>query len=327
MTQSLTLDSMRQALGTALIHSALGGFARAQSLRPRNRPSKWGVERIRRVEYGGAGQPAQTLDVYRPLESEGLLPVVLYVHGGGFSILSKESHFQFGLRFAQAGALVFNIDYRLAPKHPYPAGFEDVCAAWLWVLDNAERYGGDPSRIVLAGESAGGGLITSLALATSASFDNAWATEVFQRDAQPVGVIPACPMSQVSEPERYGARRPLPTWIADRIDVIGKRYLRDAAELSSIDLANPLLWLESNATLARELPPFMIPCGSRDAIRSDSDDLHAALVARGQRSSLHLYAGEPHAFHAFPGRPHTATCWSDMLSFLRTHTTLAQRAA
>src|SRR5690606_5988723 len=123
--------------------------------------------------------PEHRLDVYRPAHAEGPRPVVLYVHGGGFRILSKETHWLMGLYFARRGYVVFNIGYRLAPKHPFPAALEDSADALGWVVQNAHRYGGDPTRLVLAGESAGANLVTSLTLACCYRREEPYARRVF----------------------------------------------------------------------------------------------------------------------------------------------------
>src|SRR5207245_9192492 len=106
--------------------------------------------------------------------------------------------------FARAGYAVVNISYRLAPSHPFPAALEDTCAAYLWLAQHGPRHGMDLSRVVVAGESAGGNLVTALALAHS------------MRRAEPVGRagcdagvvpragLPAYAMLPVSESERFG---------------------------------------------------------------------------------------------------------------------------
>jgi acetyl esterase/lipase len=81
--------------------------------------------------------------------------VVLYLHGGGYVICSLNTHRDLVARIALAsGARVLNLDYRLAPEHPFPAAVEDATAAYRWLL--AQNV--DPARIVIAGDSAGGGL-------------------------------------------------------------------------------------------------------------------------------------------------------------------------
>ena len=81
--------------------------------------------------------------------------VVLFTHGGGYAFGSVHTHRDFVARLARAcRARVLGIDYRLAPEHPYPAGIEDTVAAYRWLLGQ----GADPTRVVFAGDSAGGGI-------------------------------------------------------------------------------------------------------------------------------------------------------------------------
>jgi acetyl esterase len=98
--------------------------------------------------------------LYRP-EGEGRLPVVVYLHGGGWAIGTLDSFDTVTRALANAsGAIVVSIGYRLAPEHPFPAGLEDACAALRWVAGHADELGGDPARLAVAGDSAGGNLAT-----------------------------------------------------------------------------------------------------------------------------------------------------------------------
>ena len=104
-----------------------------------------------------------TVDVHIP-KGEGPFPVVVFTHGGGWSTGSSKTHRKLGFRFAEAGLLVFNVNYRLAPEHPFPAGYNDCRQAVAWVRENAEEYDGDVNRLALAGDSAGGLLAASIAV-------------------------------------------------------------------------------------------------------------------------------------------------------------------
>src|SRR5215831_9671074 len=141
-------ESLRRRAGLLVLEAGFRGLARLGKLHPRANPSRHGVEVLRDLPYLPTGAAAHKLDVYRP-ETIGprAQPVVLYIHGGGFRILSKETHWAMGLLFARRGFVVFNVNYRLAPAARFPAAIEDVCAAYLWALENAERFGGDASRI------------------------------------------------------------------------------------------------------------------------------------------------------------------------------------
>src|SRR5262249_2103530 len=143
-------------------------------LHPDANPQRHRIEVERDIPYLPTGDRAHLLDVYRPTSSDGPLPVVLYVHGGGFRILSKDTHWVMGLSFASKGYLVFNINYRLAPRAPFPAALEDTCAAFAWVVRHAARWNGDVGRMVLAGESAGANLVTALSVATSYRRPEPW---------------------------------------------------------------------------------------------------------------------------------------------------------
>jgi acetyl esterase len=115
-------------------------------------------------EIPGAGGPMR-VRIYRPDNDGNPLPVFLFIHGGGFVIGSIESRDpQCRLIARDTPCIVVSVDYRLAPEHPYPAAPEDCWAALEWLHANADTLGGDPERIAVGGESAGGNLAAGLAL-------------------------------------------------------------------------------------------------------------------------------------------------------------------
>jgi acetyl esterase len=283
------------------------------------RRTKREVSITRNVSYGEGGKE-HLLDVYSPKDAQGPCPVVLYVHGGGFRILSKDTHWMMGLAFASRGYIVFNINYRLAPKHPYPAAFEDVCQAVTWVQENAAEYGGDASRLLLAGESAGANLITALTIACTYRRDEPWAQKIFESQMMPLAVMPACGMFQVSDPERIKRRKPkLKNWVADRIEQVSTSYLgKGLGEIRSGDfgLADPVIVLEGREKPERELPPFFLSCGTRDPILDDTRRLGAALQRHGTDVEMKFYEGAGHAFHALLWKDDARLCWRDHFEFL-----------
>jgi len=291
------------------------GAAALGQLHPLSRPERHGLVRTRDVFYGH--DPIHRLDVWRSA-TEQPKGAILYVHGGGFRILSKDTHWIMALMFARAGWVVFNIDYHLAPAHPFPSAIRDVALAYEWVCDHVKEYGVDPSRVVIAGESAGGNLVTALTLATCFERPEPWARSVFAHGVVPAAVLPACGLLQVTEPERFRSRWPHMSRAAhDQIVVIAGEYLGEENHArETLDFANPLLALERDEPSARPLPPFFIACGTRDPLLDDARRLHRALEKRGAHSELALYPGELHAFHAAVMTPNARRFWRDTYAFL-----------
>ena len=103
--------------------------------------------------------------VYRP-RSTGTAPTVVFFHGGGFVIGDIETHDDAcRLICRDVDAVVVSVDYRLAPEHKFPAGFEDCLAATRWAAAHIDALGGDPTRLAVAGDSAGGNFAAAVALA------------------------------------------------------------------------------------------------------------------------------------------------------------------
>ena len=320
---SSRLAQLRRRAGSALAEGFFHGVSRAAKLHPLARPEGHGVAVLRDVSYDPA-HPTRRLDVWRPVDhaARGPLPAVLYVHGGGFRILSKETHWVMALAFARCGYVVFNIDYRLAPRHPFPAALEDACEAYAWVCAHAAEYGGDVGRLVLAGESAGANLVASLAAAACFERDEPYAQRVFATGVVPRAVLPACGIHQVTDPLRFLRRKPgLSRFVYDRIEEVSRAYVGDHAPgaTRALDLADPVRLFERGEGSARPLPPFFLTCGTADPLLDDTRRLHAALTARGALSDVRYYPGEPHAFHAFVFRESAQRHWRDTFAFLDAH--------
>ncbi|WP_210592984.1 alpha/beta hydrolase [Streptomyces sp. GESEQ-35] len=121
---------------------------------------------VRDLEVPGPqSDPQVPVRVYKPADADGTLPGLLYLHGGGFVLGSVAMFDSHAARIAaEVGAVVVSVEYRLAPEHPFPAGFEDCYAALLWTAAHAAELGIDPERLGVGGESAGGGLAAAIAL-------------------------------------------------------------------------------------------------------------------------------------------------------------------
>jgi acetyl esterase len=311
---------LRRRAGALIIDNFFRGLASAGKLHPKARPSRHGVEVIPDVAYRSTGRSEHLLDVYRPIDASGPLPVVLYVHGGGFRILSKDTHWLMGLQFARSGYVVFNVNYRLAPEHPFPAALEDVCDALAWVSEHARAYGGDPERLVFAGESAGANLVTSLAIATSWERPEPYARLAWETGLRASAVVPACGMLQVTRPERLFAKRKLSPFLQDRINEVSRAYVgAHEASGADVELADPLLILEQGAPPDRPLAPMFAPVGTKDPLLDDTRRLKRAMDELGTPCEVRYYEGEVHAFHAAIWRPNAQRCWTDTFTFLDRH--------
>lgn len=318
LMQASPLVRLRQAaVGKAIEVTLSSVSAGARYWHPKAQPWRQGVDVARDIEYGQGKAGRLRLDIYRPRGAQGPLPVLFYVHGGGFRILSKDSHWMFGCGYAQRGFVVVNIDYTLSRVAPFPAAAQDTFAAWLWTLQNIGQYGGDPTTVVVGGESAGGNLVTSLLIAACWRRPEPWARAVFDAGVVPHAAIPACGFLQVSQPERYLQNEAIPTWMRDRIADICRSYLPlDAGSGDAIALADPLVHLEGGSEPARPLPPFFVPCGTKDPVLEDSMRLERALQRRGVDVDARWYEGGIHAFHAFVWSELGRRCWADQDQFL-----------
>lgn len=302
------------------------GLSTAGRLTPLANPRRHGIEVERDVIYG-KHDDWNLLDIYRPVHRPGPWPVVFYVHGGAFHLLSKDTHWLMGLVFARFGYLVVNISYRLAPEHPYPAAIEDTCAAYTWMASRIKELGGDPDRVAVAGESAGGNLVTALTLAACQERPEAWARAVYECGVVPRATLPFCALLEVSRIERFGQRRKIPRWLDGMLRDIPSVYLRGHSgdPGSDLDLADPLRVIEGAAGVpheprfSRNLPPFFAPVGTRDPLLDDTRRLEKALRALNVPVEARYYPGGIHAFHAMVWDPAARRCWRDALAFLDRH--------
>jgi acetyl esterase len=132
------------------------GQAREQS-NARRVPSPEPIFATEAIDAGGV--PAR---LYRPNAHRGL-PLLVYLHGGGWVIGDLESHDDLCRRLANlVGCLVLSINYRLAPEHPFPAPLEDAIVATRWAIGHAAELGADANRVAIGGDSAGGNLAAAV---------------------------------------------------------------------------------------------------------------------------------------------------------------------
>src|SRR5712692_5919531 len=115
------------------------------------------VRVIRNIQYGVADGAPLLVDAYLPAAG-GLYPAVVAIHGGAWWSGDKSEWASSCRQLAAVGFACFSVNYRLAPRYPFPAAVDDVTAATRWIRENADRYGVDPTRLGAIGSSAGGHL-------------------------------------------------------------------------------------------------------------------------------------------------------------------------
>jgi acetyl esterase len=307
-------EALRLRAGGLAVQGLLEGASRLAGLAPQANPARYGIRVLRDRRYGPE-TPAHLYDVWIPATPRPDRAVVLHIHGGGFRILSKDTHWLMALQFARRGFLVFNINYRLAPTHGFPAPVEDCARAWQEVLATAKSLGGDPQRVVVAGESAGGNLTAALTLMTSFERPEAFAQDAFATGVAPRAAVPFCAMLESSDPDSLceGVRS---QFIRDRIRMVSGQYLDRRPAGIALDLADPLAVLEGDATPARPLPPFFAPCGTADPLLGQHRRLQQALGRRGVRCATPEFPGGIHAFHAFLWQQIARDAWAQTFAFL-----------
>ncbi len=302
---------------------AVHAWARVRYAMPDADPARFRLRVEPNVAYGPplARGDAHLLDVYIPTAHKGSFPVVMYVHGGGFTMLSKDTHRLMAMSIARAGYLVFNINYRQGPGFPYPAPLEDACRALLWVRDRCERYGGDPSRIGLAGESAGANLVTALAVSCAWRRPEPFARALFDAGVTPRVALATYGFLDLGYTSQYLANPRIPSWGKRLIEDAAKSYLgRDvAAAAEAHPLASPLRLLESGAGPDRPLPAFFAAVGTRDPLIRCTKRLKAALDALDTPCEILVAHGEIHGYDAMVWRAAARAKWRATRVFLERH--------
>ncbi|MGM0576514.1 MAG: alpha/beta hydrolase [Myxococcota bacterium] len=315
-----TMSALRRWAYGRLFIGSLESLSRALRHVPHLRPERNGVEVFRDVPYVDDGRPEHRLDIYRPADAEGPLPAVLYVHGGGFRYFDKETHWAMAAAFARRGFVTFNVNYRRSDTHTYPAAVEDVFDACLWMQEHAESYGADLDRSVWAGESAGGNLVLGLAVAACWRRPEPWARRLWEAAPRPRVLLPACGYLEVSNPDRHARERPMPRWMADRIEQVSDVYLPDHRDPDpSHAFANPLTLLEGADPPERPFPATFAIVGDKDPVMGDTVRLGEALDALDVPNRIKIYPGGVHAFHALRFHRLAKEAWRDQFAFIDEH--------
>jgi acetyl esterase len=235
------------------------------------------VEAVDEAEIPGPGGTLAAR-IYRP-SRRGSRPIVIYFHGGGWTTGDLDIGDATCRALATgADAVVVNVDYRLAPEAPFPAGCDDAYAATRWAHDHADQIGGDPARVAVAGESAGG----NLAAATAIRFrDEGLSPLRFQ-----LLIYPALD-SSMSSPS-YNAYES--GYFLTR-ELMAASWAEYAGERLDNSYASPM-----HAADLGGLPPALVISAEFDPLRDEGETYVQRLCDDGGQASATRYPGMIHGF-------------------------------
>ena len=212
--------------------------------------------------------------------TDAALPVIVWYHGGGFVIGDLETADRTCRKLAAGtGALVISIDYALAPERPFPAGPDDCIAALRWIVANAESLGGDPARVAVAGDSAGGNMAAVTAI-------RARDEHIALRHQLLVYPVTDCTMTSTSYAEN--AEGYLLT--ADSMDWFIGHYLSGGADAKD-PRVSPLY-----ADDLRGLAPALVITAEFDPLRDEGEAYAQRLEEAGNEVVLQRFDGQIHGF-------------------------------
>ena len=241
-----------------------------------------GVPATAHAVPGPAGDLA--LRIYRPSDEPGL-PVLIFVHGGGWVGGTLDAIDPTARRFCRGlHAIVVAVTYRLAPEHPFPAAFEDVLAATRWVLDNVVDHGGDPDRVAIGGDSAGGNLAAAVTGALHDSGDHRIAAQLL--------LYPALEL----DPEAH----PSASWLADADPTLSAASMRWCIDnyLQGRAADDPRISPGRRVELAT-FPPAIVAAAPADPLYDQAKAYVDRLVAAGIAAEFQHCEGLTHAFANF----------------------------
>jgi acetyl esterase len=231
-----------------------------------------------------------TADVSVPF-GEPPFPTIVYFHGGAWTMGAPRTHRRLAAELASLGLLVVNVDYRRAPKHRFPAAVEDCVDATLWARDVCTRFGGDASRILVGGDSAGANLAAAVIASRAAA-----------------GVEAALLLYGI-----YDFYRALPALapLIGGADASSQLYV-PAADFEAAR-SDPRLCPERAAVA---FPPTFIAVGDCDPLVEESLALARALERASVPYRLHVASGAPHGFLQNPVLPAYAPGFAAIREFL-----------
>lgn len=220
------------------------------------------------------------LRIYTPKSGNGPFPVIVYYHGGGFVIANLDVYNASAQGIAeQTGAVVVSVAYRLAPEHKFPTAHNDAFAAYEWTVKNAAAIKGDPKKIAVLGESAGGNLAANVSIMAR---DKKIMVPVHEVLVYPIAQADMNTKSYLDYAKAHPLNKPMMAWFTEK-------YVTAMAEAK-----DPRISLV-NANL-KGLPPTTIITAEIDPLNNDGMMLADKLKAAGVNVDQKNYTGVTHEF-------------------------------
>jgi acetyl esterase/lipase len=257
-------------------------------------------EVVRDVVYGEPDGEKLLMDVYRPA-TPGPHPAVILVHGGGWLGGSKAGHQWSGAMLARNGFVACAINYRLAPKYPYPAALDDCQRAVRWIRAHASEYDVNAKRVGAMGDSAGGHLVALMGVRDTRDNSDRALSKLSSRPEAVVAYYGAFELVRMWQIEM--AHRPLTAWLGGPPEEHEQVY-REASPVSMV---------------TRKASPFLILHGSSDMVNPEEQShlLHDALRRKGVESTLLVLEGAGHGWA--PESEHGRKAEAAVLTFFTKH--------
>lgn len=285
------------------------GFGKSDKKRDAGLTTPADVKRFDDIAYGH--NRFQVLDVYRPANVEGILPVIVSVHGGGWMYGSKEVYQFYCMSLAQRGFAVVNFTYRLAPEYKFPAGIEDTNMVFAWMKENAQMYGFDMNNLFAVGDSAGGHMLTVYAsMLTNPEYEAQFDFPLTQGiKLNAVGLNCG----------KYDMREML-----DRNSETAKSQMRLMKEvLPKKGTDSEIRWVTPIDKVTSKFPPAFVMTATEDFLKEQAPLMVAQLEEQGVEYKYKIY-GTPekplyHVFHCDMRLEEAKQCNDDECEFFKAH--------
>ena len=289
----LTREMMSDVMETALKKPIQTGEFRKRPVEPAWRCPAGYVYRLVELD-------ACTMEYLTP-EDAVTGRVILQLHGGGYIGPMKNIYRRFAVRYSKLsyGADVLSVDYRVAPEHPFPAALEDAAAAYRWLL---EEKGYEPDKIVVAGDSAGGGLALSLIMYLKD-----------QKLPLPGGIITMSLWTDVTlSGESYESNYEIDPLFGNSRE----NMLYQCSYIGDADPKNP--YLSPLFGDFSDLPPMLMQAGEYEVLLSDTLQVSEKAKKAGVKVRTSIYAGMFHVFQmGLDLIPESREAWEEVGEFLR----------